>query len=118
MRKHFLLILIIFFLTACGFSPDKEEVKTLINQALKIECPNDFSIVKSYNARAMDDYLEAVIIEFPKESFASLKEQLDLTQWQQNKTEFSYFTKLDGRYSATITLNTNNHKLRYERLHK
>ena len=71
MRKHLLLILVLFFLTACGFSPDKAEVKTLINQALNIDCPSDFTILKSYNARAMDDYLEAVIVEFSKESFAS-----------------------------------------------
>lgn len=118
MRKHLLLILIAFFLTACGFSPDKTEVKTLINQAIKIDCPSDFTILKSYNARAMDDYLEAVVIEFSKEGFASVKDQIDLTQWQQNDNEYIYSTKLSDRYSATVTINTDNRKLRYERLHK
>lgn len=118
MRKHPLLIVVIFFLTACGFAPDKAEVKTLINQALKIDCPSEFTILKSYNARAMDDYLEAVVIEFSKEGFTSFKDQVDLTQWVQNNNEYSYSTKLEGRYSATLTVNTDNYKLRYERLHK
>ena len=118
MRKHLLLILVIFFLTACGFSPDKAEVKTLINQALNIDCPNNFTILKSYNARAMDDYLEAVVIEFSKESFAALKNQINLTQWEQNENEYIYSTSLADRYSAKLTINTNNYKLRYERLHK
>ena len=118
MRKHCLLILVVFFLTACGFSPDEEEVKTLINQALEIDCPSDFTILKSYNARAMDDYLEAVIIEFSQAGLTAFKNQIDLSKWEQNNNEFSYFKKLDGRYSASITVNTDNHKLRYERLHK
>jgi len=66
----------------------------------------------------MDDYLEAVIIEFSKESFASFKTQINLAQWQQNNDEYTYSTKLDDRYSATLTVNANNYKLRYERLHK
>ncbi|MFC1602941.1 hypothetical protein ACFL3U_05195 [Pseudomonadota bacterium] len=118
MRKHLLLVLVIFFLAACGFSPDKAEVKTLINQALNIDCPDDFTILKSYNARAMDDYLEAVVIEFSKEGFAALKNQIKLTQWKQNNNEYVYSTKLPDRYSATLTINADNHKLRYERLHK
>ncbi len=118
MRKHLLLIIVIFFLTGCGFAPDKSEVKTLINQALKIDCPSEFTILKSYNARAMDDYLEAVIIEFSKEGFIAFKEQIDLTQWKQESNEYSYSTTLDGRYSATLTVNAGNRKLRYERLHK
>jgi len=111
-------MLVIFFLTACGFSPDKAEVKTLINQALNIDCPSDFTILKSYNARAMDDYLEAVVIEFSKEGFTSLIDQIDLGQWEQNNNEYSYSTTLTDRYSATLTVNTDNYKLRYERLHK
>ncbi len=117
MRKHLLLVIVIF-LAACGFSPDKAEVSRLINQALKIDCPSEFTIVKSYNARAMDDYLEAVIIEFSKEGFASFKDQIDLSQWTKNNSEYSYSTKLSDRYSATVTINTDNQKLRYERLHK
>ena len=118
MRKHLLLIPVVFFLTACGFSPDKAEVKTLVNQALNIDCPNDFTILKSYNARAMDDYLEAVVVEFSKDSFASFKSQINLAQWKQNNNEYTYSTKLPDRYSATLTINMDNHKLRYERLHK
>ncbi len=118
MQKHLLLILVVFFLTACGFSPDKTEVKTLINQTLEIDCPSEFTILKSYNARAMDDYLEAVVIEFSKEGFTSFRDQVDLTQWTQNNNEYTYSKKLSDRYSATLTINTDNHKLRYERLHK
>lgn len=117
MRKYLLLVIVIF-LTACGFSPDKAEVRTLINQALSIDCPSEFTILKSYNARAMDDYLEAVVIEFSKEGFASFKDQIDLAQWTKNNNEYSYSTKLSGRYSATLIVNTDNQQLRYERLHK
>ncbi len=118
MRKHLLLILVVFFLTACGFSPDKAEVKTLINQALNIDCPSNFTILKSYNARAMDDYLEAVVIEFSKEEFISLTNQINLSEWEQNNNEYTYSTTLSDRYSAMLTVNTDNYKLRYERLHK
>jgi len=121
MQKHLLLILVIFSLTACGFSPDKGEVKTLVNQALEIDCPSDFTILKSYNARAMDDYLEAVVIEFSKESYTSFKNQIDLAQWTQNDindNEYVYTKELGERYSAIITVNANNHRLRYERFHK
>ena len=118
MQKHLLLILVLFFLTARGFSPNKAEVTTLINQALKIDCPSEFTILKSYNARAMDDYLEAVVIEFSKEAFTTFKDQIDLAQWTQNSNEYSYSKKLSERYSATITINNDNHRLRYERIHK
>ncbi len=117
MRKY-LLLTIVIFLTACGFSPDKAEVRTLVNQALNIECPSEFTILKSYNARVIDDYLEAVVIEFSEEGLAAFKDQLDLAEWTKNGPEYRYSTQLGGRYSATLTLNTDNRRLLYERLHK
>jgi len=117
MRKYLLILLSLVFLASCGFSPEKPEVQKLLNEALGIDCPSEFSIVKSYNARAMDDYLEAVIIEFSDAGYEALSKQIDLEKWEQNKEEYTFKKQLDGRYRATVTLNRENRKLRYERLH-
>ncbi|VAX09656.1 hypothetical protein MNBD_GAMMA26-1132 [hydrothermal vent metagenome] len=118
MRKHLLTLLAVLLLTSCGFAPDKPEVQRLLNEALGIDCPSEFSIIKNYNARVMDDYLEAVIIEFTSSGYDAFTKQINLEKWQQNNNEYSYSKQLDNRYRATVVLNTENYRVIYERLHQ
>lgn len=117
MRKHIFILLAVFFLSSCGFSPDESEVQNLISESLAIDCPSEFTILKSYNARVIDDYLEAVIIEFTADGYKALIKQIDLKQWLKNEKKYSFKKQLDERYNATLVLDTENRRLRYERLH-
>ena len=108
----------VFLLISCGFKPDKVEVQHRINEVLQIDPPNEYKIVKSYNARVMDDYLESFIIEFTKEGYASFNKLINLDKWEREEQGYTYTTQLGERRKVTISINPDNHQLHYKHLHR
>lgn len=117
MRKYSFFLLAVFLLASCGFAPDKAEVQRRIVEALPIDMPNEFKIVKTYGARAVDDVLESFIIEFTQEGYESFNKQINLDKWEKEDTGYKYSKQLDERRNVTISINPNNRQLHYKHLH-
>ncbi|HEC15503.1 MAG TPA: hypothetical protein ENI99_02870 [Sedimenticola sp.] len=118
MKKHFFLILAAFLLLSCGFKPDEAEVRHRINEALHIELPGGFKIIKSYNARVIDDYLEAFIIEFTPEGYATFNNLVELDKWEKEEQGYRHRRQLDERRKVTISVDPASRRLHYKHLHQ
>lgn len=110
------LHLLTICLISCNSAPNKREIELRFEDALEMDIPSRFRIVKQQDMTALlgDDIIN-YDIQFDEDDFSKLMTKLDLSEWDNsyNKEVYSRFVRVDERTHYTVDLIVDKHMLSY-----
>lgn len=112
MKVHSLFIVLIMLPAGCGYSPSNEDIVSTIDSALSVKSPTKFKVIDSSSSSAISGYIEEFEIEYSKEDYDALLQQVDSSNWKKVGNLIEYSKSDENGSGFIISLSSN--RLRYQ----